>query len=87
MLAEWRKQIDELDKQLVRLLNERAQLALNIGKEKRTQGLPVRSAEREQNVLANVESSNVGPLDNLAIRNIFQTVINECRRLEEKSSR
>ena len=71
----------------MRLLNERAQLALNIGKEKRIQGLPVRSAEREQNVLANVESSNAGPLDNLAIRNIFQTVINECRRLEEKSSR
>ena len=72
---------------MVRLLNERAQLALNIGKEKRKQGLPMQSTEREQNVLANVESTNAGPLNNLAMRNIFQAIIDECRRLEEESLR
>jgi chorismate mutase len=77
-----RKRIDELDEQLVRLLSERAACALEIGHEKKLVGLEIYQPSREAEVLAHVQSINPGPLDNGAIRRLFERVIDEARRLE-----
>jgi len=47
-IADWRKKIDELDRQLVRLLNERAQAAHEIGKLKRNTAMPIYEPDREK---------------------------------------
>lgn len=77
-----RQRIDEIDEQLVRLLNARAACALAIGTEKKILGLEVYQPSREADVLAHVQQVNPGPLDNGAMKRLFERVIDEARRLE-----
>lgn len=77
-----RRRIDELDEQLVRLLSRRAECALEIGRVKKQAGLDVYQPSREVEVLAHVQTINPGPLDDGAIRRLFERVIDEARRLE-----
>ena len=77
-----RGRIDEIDAELVELLNARAECALAIGQAKRLAGLEVYQPGREAEVLAHVQAINKGPLDNAAIRRLFERVIDEARRLE-----
>ena len=82
-LDDLRKKIDALDEALVRLLNARAACALEIGRVQeadRPGDLPARRARRE--VLGHVQSINPGPLDDGAIRRLFERIIDEARRLE-----
>ena len=81
-IDEWRRRIDVIDDQLVRLLNSRSACAVEIGRVKRLLGLPVYSPEREQTILERVMRENPGPLDSLAVRRVFERVIDESRRLE-----
>lgn len=82
LIESLRKRIDELDEQLVRLLSARAACALEIGRVKKQKGLDIYQPDREAQVLAHVEELNRGPLDNGAIRRLFERVIDEARRLE-----
>ena len=81
-IDELRRRIDEIDEQLVRLLNARAECALAIGREKRGLGLEVYQPAREKDVLEHVQTINRGPLDDRAVRRLFERVIDEARRLE-----
>ena len=81
-LAEWRKQIDKIDQELLRLLNQRSRCAQEIGRHKKGLGLPVRSPERESEILRNVVKANSGPLDDAAVRRLFERIIDEARWLE-----
>jgi len=81
-LETWRKQIDEIDRQLVKLLNERSQCAVEIGHIKKRENLPAWQPEREAEILRNVVKSNHGPLDDAAIRRLFERIIDEARALE-----
>jgi chorismate mutase len=78
----WRKHIDEIDQQLVRLLNERSGCAVEIGHLKKKLNLPAWQPEREAEILRNVVKSNHGPLDDAAIRRLFERIIDEARALE-----
>ena len=81
-LDDLRKRIDLLDESLVRLLNARAACALEIGRLKRDMGVPIYQPEREAEVLRNVQSLNTGPLDQAAIKRLFERIIDEARHLE-----
>ena len=81
-MESWRRRIDAIDEQLMRLLNSRSACALEIGKIKRRLGLPIYSAEREAWILERVARENPGPLDPTAVRRVFERVIDESRRLE-----
>src|SRR5499425_3287007 len=81
-LADLRRRIDELDRQLVELLNERSQCALEIGKLKQEQHLPLYQPDREKEVLENAERNNHGPLTDAAIRRLFERIIDEARAAE-----
>ena len=78
----WRKRIDEIDQMLVRLLNERSGCAVEVGHIKKKLGLPAWQPEREAEILRNVVKSNHGPLDDVAIRRLFERIIDEARALE-----
>ena len=81
-LDELRRRIDEIDEQLVRLLSARAACALEVGREKKAAGLEIYQPSREAEVLNHVQAVNPGPLDDGAIRRLFERVIDEARRLE-----
>lgn len=81
-LDEWRKRIDEIDLQLVKLLNERAHCAEEIGKIKLELGLDAYSPQREEEVMHNVTVGNPGPLSSYAIRRLFERIIDESRAVE-----
>lgn len=82
-----RRQIDRLDERLLALVNERAKLALAIGRIKKQRKWPVYDAKREASVLRHVLSANAGPLSATAVRHIFQAVLCECRRREKRYKR
>jgi chorismate mutase len=81
----WRRRINEIDQQLVKLLNERSQCAVEIGHLKRQLDLPAWQPQREAEILRNVVKSNAGPLDDAAIRRLFERIIDEARSLERHS--
>jgi chorismate mutase len=84
-LDELRQRIDQLDEQIVRLLSARAACALEIGHEKKLRKMEIYQPGREAEVLAHVQSLNEGPLDDGAIRRLFERIIDEARRLERIS--
>ncbi len=77
-----RNQIDRLDDELLRIFNERAGLALKIGRVKKKLGLPVYDPAREKRIFARMKEANAGPLDGGAIVRLFERVVDESRRLE-----
>ncbi|HTG59938.1 MAG TPA: chorismate mutase [Terriglobia bacterium] len=79
---QWRKRINEIDQQLVKLLNERSQCAVEIGHIKKKLNVAAWQPQREAEILRNVVKSNQGPLDDAAIRRLFERIIDEARSLE-----
>ncbi len=81
-LDDWRQKIDEIDVQLVRLLNDRARCATELGRVKLQLGLDAYSPAREEEVMVNVTTANPGPLSDQALRRLFERIIDESRTLE-----
>jgi len=81
-----RKRIDLLDDVLLRIFNERARLAAEIGHVKKELGLPVYDPAREKRIFARMKGDNPGPLDDGAIVRLFERVVDESRRLERIES-
>ena len=79
-----RNKIDGLDSELVRLLNERAEVAKEIGEIKARAGLPVYRPEREAEVLKKICGKNEGPLPNESLVAIWREVMCACRGLESE---
>ena len=84
-LEDLRKDIDRVDEVLVRLLNERARCACEIGRLKKAAGVPVYQPDREKEVIDHVRGIAVeGPLGPEAIARLFERIIDEARRLERR---
>jgi chorismate mutase len=84
-IEDLRRRIDAIDDQLVALLNARAACAIEIGRLKRAQGLPVFQREREKAVLLHTKAVTArlgGPLAEEAVGRLFERIIDEARRLE-----
>jgi chorismate mutase len=79
---DWRRKIDEIDRKLVELLNERSKCVLEIGRIKKQDGSPLYQPDRERQVLAAVEQANHGPLSEAAIRRLFERILDEARSVE-----
>ena len=85
-IDDWRIRIDEIDLILVKLFNERAVCAIEIGHIKRRLGLDVYSPQREAQVMKNVTEASEGPLDGHALKRLFERIIDESRRIERIES-
>ena len=81
-ISDWRQRMDEIDKKLVDLLNERSQCALEVGRLKQAAGMPIYQPARENEVLSNAARNNRGPLTNAAIRRLYERIIDEARSAE-----
>lgn len=83
-LDELRRQINAVDRKLVKLLNERARLVEVIGKLKKQLGMEVYTPEREKEILKLTTGANGGPFSNAAILRLFERILDESRSLERK---
>ena len=81
-IADWRRKIDDLDRQLVLLINQRAQCALEIGRLKRHSELPVYEPDRERIIFENIARQNGGPLSNVQLRQIFERLVDVMRQIQ-----
>ena len=82
-LESLRGEIDELDREIVRLLNRRARLGLRAGQAKRDAGRPIADSEREREVLVRIAMTNEGPLPQDALLALYRQLIETIKRLEE----
>jgi len=81
-IADWRKKIDELDEQIVKLLNERAACAIAIGDIKRNNGAAIYEPQREQQVIAHARKANAGPLADEQVKDIYERIMDIMRSLQ-----
>jgi chorismate mutase len=81
-IFEWRQKIDQLDMELMRILNERAQCAVEIGKIKRRRNLAIYDPQREEEIVRTMLKYNNGPLDAQGVKRLFERIIDESRRIE-----
>jgi chorismate mutase/prephenate dehydratase len=79
-----RKAIDDLDRRIVELLNERARHAQAIGRTKAEQSAEAFAPAREQQVFDRLADANDGPLSDASLRAIYREVISACRALERR---
>ena len=81
-LAEYRRRIDSIDRQLLELLNERTVVAEQIGRVKQDLSLPIYEPRREEQVFHNVAANNPGPLPDEAVKRVFERIIDEMRQMQ-----
>lgn len=81
-----RARIDALDRRLVEMLNERAQVVVDIGKLKRAGGGPIYAPHREAEVLSRALENNTGPLPNRTIEGVFRELMSGSFQLEKPLS-
>ena len=81
-LAILREDIDKVDAELLRLLNQRAELVLKVGELKRTNNLAVVHADREKVLLARLCEKNSGPLQQGMVVQLFQQIIDTLKQLQ-----
>ena len=84
-LRRLRRRIDALDRRIVILLNERAELGREVGREKAASGRrAVRDAEREREVLLRVTMANTGPMPQAELLAIYRRLMAVTRALETR---
>ncbi len=84
-LAELRARIDVIDEQIVRLLHERAAIAVEVGELKKVTGQPILCEEREKQVMAKVTDPQHGkvlPPDNIVA--IYKAIIASAHAVEQR---
>ncbi len=82
-LSDLRRRIDDLDEQIVKLLNERAKVVVDIGHIKRATGqVPIYAPDREQVVLDRIRQANGGPLPNACLEAIWRELMSGSFALE-----
>ena len=82
-IEEWRVKIDELDRQIVALISERARAAQEIGRLKKSSTLPVYEPNREAVVFENVRACNQGPIPDNELVHIYERLIDVMRSLQQ----
>lgn len=82
-IDDWRRKIDDVDMEILKLLNRRADYSIRIGEIKRRNSEPIYAPARETQIIERVVRENAGPLTAGGVRRIFERVIDESRRVEK----
>jgi chorismate mutase len=81
-VRELRERVDEVDRELIRALNERARIVQEIMALKAESGAPVYDPKREEEILQRVVEQNSGPIYDSSMRDIFELILHRIRDLE-----
>ena len=83
-LEKLRARIDALDSKLVKLLNDRAGIALEIGRIKRGKGIATHIPSREKAILARVNRLSRGPMSKASLRSVYREIMAACRECQKE---
>lgn len=81
-IRELRSRVDEVDRELIRILNERARIVQEIMTIKAETGKPIFDPKREEEILRRVVEENEGPIYDSSLREIFELILHRIRDLE-----
>jgi len=84
-LDDLRRQIDDIDCDIVRLINKRLSIGSQIGRIKEKTGSMVLDKEREKKVLQRLSRINSGPADEAVLRYIFSVIMTATRQIQKSS--
>jgi chorismate mutase len=82
-----RKCIDRVDRELLKLFNERASAVTAIGEWKRRRGAEIYDPRREAKIIRRLTRANRGPLDQRTVVHLFERIIDEFRSFERAAAR
>ncbi len=85
-LKKLRNKIDLADKEIIKLVNKRAQLTLDIAKIKHSKKLPIYAPSRESEIYRKLVKINKGPLDTPALKAIYREIMSSAINLEKDIS-
>jgi chorismate mutase len=81
-IEELRNRVDQVDRELIRSLNERARIVQEMVAIKAEAGKPLFDPRREEEILRKVAGENEGPIYDSSIREIFELILHRIRDLE-----
>ena len=81
-IEDLRGRVDEVDRELIRILNERARIVQEIVAIKAEAGKPLFDPRREEEILQKVAEQNEGPIYDTSMREIFELILHRIRDLE-----
>jgi chorismate mutase len=81
-VQELRARVDEVDRELILALNERARIVQEIMTLKAESGAPVYDPKREEEILRRVVEMNAGPIYDSSMRDIFELILHRIRDME-----
>lgn len=86
LLIKLRDEIDEIDRELVRLLSKRTNNSVLIGRVKRSLDLPTYNPQREKEIAERISSFVEKPLGKEAVQRIFERIIDESRAVQKEET-
>jgi len=81
-LERLRASIDDVDRQILEKLNERARLVEAVGRHKQSEATPVYAAARERDIVERLRAANAGPFPDAGLPHVFREIISATRSLE-----
>ncbi|MDP9410192.1 MAG: chorismate mutase [Actinomycetota bacterium] len=81
-IQELRERVDEVDRELIRALNERARVVQEIATIKAEAGIPIFDPKREEEILQRAVEYNEGPIYDSSMRDIFELILHRIRDIE-----
>ena len=81
-IEELRSRVDDVDRELIRILNERARIVQEMVEIKAQAGKPLFDPKREEEILRKVAEVNEGPIYDSSMREIFEIILHRIRDLE-----
>ena len=81
-IEDLRGRVDEVDRELIRILNERARIVQEMVTIKAEAGKPLFDPKREEEILRKVAEQNEGPIYDTSMREIFELILHRIRDLE-----
>ena len=81
-VTDLRQRIDEVDRRILDLFNERVRYVLELAPLKRRNNIPVHEPRREEEVLSKLREQNEGPLSDEAVCRVFEAVMKEMRAVQ-----
>ena len=86
-VSDWRARIDEVDRKILALLNERASYVLELAPLKRQAAIPIEEPKREAAIRENLSHNNQGPLSHEAIYHVFEVIMGEMKAVQQAEAK